>query len=348
MRQVTSSSPVPRISVVIATYNSGRTLKRCLTSLANQSYPQNKLELIIADGGSTDATLKIAHQFGARIINVPRDRQGAEYNKGYGLQFAQGEFLLCIDHDNILPHSNWLRKMLLPLLENDQVVAVEPWRYRYEKNLSLLDRYFALFGVNDPLPYYLGKADRMDYIHDTYNLIGQARQKNGYYLVKFDPKNPQHIPTLGANGFLIRKSFFLKSAHQPENYYHIDINVDLVKKGHNLYAFIKDDIIHLTNSRFFNFINRRRFFMQKYYFKDSSNRRYSVFDFKQDRSKLIIYVIYSLTFIKPTLDSLRGWLKIKDMAWFIHPWMCFFMTIIYMQTFVEGILIKKFNSNQHV
>jgi N4-(beta-N-acetylglucosaminyl)-L-asparaginase len=66
--------------------------------------------LIIADGGSTDKTLIIAANYGARIINIPRDKQGAEYNKGYGLQYATGKFILCIDHDNILPHKKWLEK----------------------------------------------------------------------------------------------------------------------------------------------------------------------------------------------------------------------------------------------
>lgn len=335
----------PLISVVIATYNSDRTLAQCLKSLKDQTYPANKIELLIADGGSTDNTLKIAKKYKAKIIKVPKDKQGAEYNKAYGLQYAKGEFLLCIDHDNVLPNINWLSKMLHPLIENPKIVAVEPLRYHYSKKFSLLDRYFALFGVNDPLPYYLGKADRMDYIHQNYNLLGNAIDKGDYYQVSFDQNQPQKIPTLGANGFLIRKKHFLKSKHKPGEYFHIDINVDLVSQGLTEYAFIKDSIIHLTNSKLFSFIKRRAFFMKKYYMDDFSARRYSVFSLKQDMVNLVLFVFISLTFIKPLFDSIKGFIKVKDVAWFVHPFMCFAMTVVYAQTFFYGMYQKLISKN---
>ncbi|MFH2021708.1 MAG: glycosyltransferase family 2 protein [Patescibacteria group bacterium] len=330
----------PLISVVIATYNSDRTLALCLRSLKTQKFPREKIELIIADGGSTDQTLLIAKQFQARVVKVPADKQGAEYNKAYGLQYAKGEYLLCIDHDNILPHSNWLTAMMYPFSQHKDLVAVEPLRYRYQPNLSLLDRYFALFGVNDPLPYYLGKADRMDYFHQKYNLLGQAQDKGEYYLVRFNQDQPQKIPTLGANGFLIKRKYFLKSRHQPGEYFHIDINVDLVAQGYNQYAFIKDDIIHLTNSEFINFVVRRAYFMNKYYLADFSKRRYRVFYLENDGIKLLLFIVYAITLIKPLLDSLRGYIKIKDKAWFLHPPMCLAMVVVYGQTFVIGMIRK--------
>ncbi|MFA6973582.1 MAG: glycosyltransferase family 2 protein [Parcubacteria group bacterium] len=334
----------PKISVVIATYNSERTLEKCLDSVRAQNYPQEMIELLIADGGSSDNSKKIALNHGAKIFDVPRDKQGAEYNKGYGLQYAEGDFILCIDHDNILPHKEWLNKMLQPLLDNPEAVASEPWRYHYDKNFSLLDRYFALFGVNDPLPYYLKKADRIDHMHSVYNLLGKATDKRDYYIVEFDSSNPRKIPTLGANGFLIRRSLFLKSNHSPEKYFHIDINVDLVSKGYNRYIFIKDDIIHLTNSKLFNFLKRRKRFVDQYYMNNFSVRRYSVFYPEEDKLGLALFIFYAITIVKPTLDSIKGWLKIRDFAWFVHPFMCLAIVYIYGTFILKNIflnLIKK-------
>lgn len=319
----------PKISVVIATFNSERVLERCLISLRGQSYPQDCIELIIADGGSTDRTKEIISKYNGRIINVPKDLQGAEFNKGYGLQYVTGDYILCIDYDNILPHKEWINKMLAPLLDDDKTVAVEPLRYHYDRSYSLLDRYFALFGVNDPVAYYLGKADKIDYIHNHYNLIGDSVDKGEYYSVNFDKKTPMNIPTLGANGFLIRKSIFEKSDHSPAKYLHIDINVDLVKQGYNRYAFIKDDIIHLTNNKFFNFISRRKMFMDKYYLQKTSERRYKLFDGEKDKIRLVVFVLYSVTIIKPLIDSCLGWLKVHDSAWFVHPFMCLAVVYIY-------------------
>lgn len=331
---------LPLISVVIATYNSDRTLEKCLSSLRNQDYSTGSIQLIIADGGSTDNTLKIAKKFNSKIINVPKEKQNAEYNKGYGIYYAKGEFILCIDHDNILPHQKWLKNMLRPLIDDKNIVAVEPLRYHYDPSFSLLDRYFALFGVNDPVPYYLGKADRMDYFHDKYNLLGTTIYNKDYYIVEFDQNRPHRIPTLGANGFLIRKSFFDKIKITPEKYFHIDINVDLIKLGFNKYAFIKDDIIHLTNNKILNFLKRRVQFVNQYDINSIKGRRYSVYypGDKKDKIKLVLFIFYSITFVKPTIDSIKGWLKIHDIAWFIHPFMCFFMVLIYGYTSIKKLL----------
>lgn len=46
-------SSVPTVSVVIPTLNAAGVLGPCLESIAAQDYPRDRLELIIADGGST-------------------------------------------------------------------------------------------------------------------------------------------------------------------------------------------------------------------------------------------------------------------------------------------------------
>jgi len=328
------SSSLPRISVIIATFNAERTLDQCLKSLTTQDYPQKLLQIIIVDGGSSDATLQIAYKYHTEIIHVPQEKQSAEYNKGCGAQYAKGEYILFIDYDNILPHSAWLSKMIQPHIQNPSIVAVEPLRYAYRKDHSLLDRYFALFGVNDPVPYYLHKADRLSYMYDKYNLLGKAQEKKDYFIVTFDPKNPTRIPTLGANGFLIKKKMFDLAKSSPEQYFHIDINVDLVKKGYNSYVFIKDEIIHLTNNKLINFLKRRKYFVEHYYIKEYQNRRYNVY-MDEDFWPLVLYIVYSLSLVKPIWDSLRGWIKVRDIAWFIHPLMCLAFLYIYSISIVK-------------
>jgi len=51
--------PTPLVSVIIPTLNSAKTLKDCLESIVAQDYPKDKIEIIIADGSSTDGTLEI-------------------------------------------------------------------------------------------------------------------------------------------------------------------------------------------------------------------------------------------------------------------------------------------------
>lgn len=318
---------LPTISVVVTTFNSERTIELCLKKLKEQNYPQEKVEVLVVDGGSEDKTLSIAKKYNTKIVNVPKHLQGAEYNKGVGVNKAKNEILLLLDHDNILPHKNWLRKMVKPFMEHKEIVGAEPLRFYYDRRMTLLDRYFALFGGSDPVPYYFGKNSHLSWAFDNYNLRGKAEDVGDYYLVKFSPGK---IPALGGNGAALRRKLLLKEAKaDPPNFFHIDVNVDLIGKGFNTYAIFKDSIKHMTNNKLIPFLRRRRYYIEKYHFEDQSRRRYSIYEPEKDRLKLIKYVLISATFIIPVFDAIRGFIKIRDVAWLIHPFMCFAMLIVY-------------------
>lgn len=318
---------LPTVSVVITTFNSQRTIRRCLSAVRKQNYPQKNIEILVVDGGSKDKTLEIAKRFGVRIISVPPEKQGAEYNKAVGVNSAANELLLLLDHDNILPHKRWLKKMVTPMIEHKEVVGVEPLRFHYDPKMTILDRYFALMGGSDPVPYYFGKNSHLSWAFDKYNLSGEAKDMGEYYLIKF---SPDKVPALGANGALVRRKLLLKEAKADlKHFFHIDVQVDLIRKGFNTYAMTKDTIIHLTNNRLFPFLMRRKYYIEKYHFQDSSLRRFSVYEPRKDRLNLIKYVLFSATIIVPLFDAIRGFTKIRDVAWFIHPLMCFGMLIVY-------------------
>jgi glycosyltransferase involved in cell wall biosynthesis len=315
------------VSIVMATFNSERTIAKALEAVRSQDYPQELIEIVIADGGSTDKTITIAKKYNVRIINVPKNLQNAEYNKGIGVNSARNEILLMLDSDNILPHKKWFRKMMVPFIENKEIVGVEPLRFHYDRKMNVLDRYFSLLGGNDPVAYYLHKDSHLSWAFDTYNLYGQSKDMGEYYLVKFSPGK---IPALGGNGAAIRRKLLLKEASaDPDHFFHIDVNVDLIRKGHNTYGIFKDSIIHLTNNNIIPFLTRRKYYIEKYHFEDMSKRRFSVYEPPKDTLNLVIYCIYSATFAKPLYDSVRGYMKVRDGAWFLHPVMCFAMLIIY-------------------
>ncbi len=233
----------PSITAVIPTLNSERTLRSCLESLSTQDYPQDYLEIIIVDGGSQDSTRQIAAAFGAVFIEEPGMKENPEARKAIGAARATNELILFVDSDNILPHKNWLKNMIEPLVNDREIIATQPLRYHYDKNLSLLNRYFSLFGVNDPIAYYFNKRDRLSWQEQDWRLFGSAEDKGRYFKVTF---RKDRLPTLGANGYLVRKDILFKARTNPEEFFHIDINYDLVVLGYNKYGIVKDDIIHLT------------------------------------------------------------------------------------------------------
>jgi glycosyltransferase involved in cell wall biosynthesis len=93
------STNVPFVSVVIPTYNSARTLRNCLKSIRNQSYPKTKIEIIVVDRFSTDGTPKIVKEFGAKLISAKVERSAA---RNIGAKVAEGDYILFLDSDMIL------------------------------------------------------------------------------------------------------------------------------------------------------------------------------------------------------------------------------------------------------
>jgi glycosyltransferase involved in cell wall biosynthesis len=310
----------PSLSVITVTLNCAEKLRECFTRLMAQDYPKELLELIVVDGGSDDRTKDVALQFGARFLEAGcRDNQ--EARRCVGLGYATKEIVLFLDSDNYLPENTWLRQMVEPF-EDEEIIATQPLRYLYEPQETLMNRYFALFGVNDPVAFYLKKADRLSYLFDAWNLKGTVvKETASYTKVKFGLSN---LATIGSNGFLTRKRVLDTLKLKPEEFFHIDIHVDLIRKGFCHHGIVKCGIIHSTGETFAKNITKRISYMRVHREGLKNMRRYKVFDSsdRQDVMNLGKFIFYTLTLVEPLYLSIKGYLKIKDRAWFIHPFVC--------------------------
>ncbi|GAB7021659.1 glycosyltransferase [Salidesulfovibrio brasiliensis] len=97
----------PRLSIIIPNYNYGRHFLRLARCLSCQTLGMDVVEIILVDDGSTDDSLQQAAHFEAispirfEVLAEPHDgRPGNVRNKG--LAEARGEFLLCLDPDDVL------------------------------------------------------------------------------------------------------------------------------------------------------------------------------------------------------------------------------------------------------
>ncbi|GJQ27690.1 MAG: hypothetical protein HBSAPP02_27220 [Phycisphaerae bacterium] len=86
----------PRLSVIIPTLNEAQLLADCITSIPTSP----EIEIIVADGGSTDGTVALARMLGATVVSVPSGR-AAQLNAGAAI--ARGELLLFLHADTRLP-----------------------------------------------------------------------------------------------------------------------------------------------------------------------------------------------------------------------------------------------------
>lgn len=321
----------PSVSFIICTFNSQATIKDCLKSIDNLDYPKDLIEVLIIDGKSKDKTVKIAKNYSfCKILSIKTD--GPEIATAIGYNKAENELLVNFPSDNVIPNSLWLQQMIEPFMRHSDVFASETLYYTYVKKDKPLNRYFALFGINDPLAFYFHKADRSNYFKKGWHLPIKADDCGNYYIASF---NVDNLPTVGANGYVVRKKIINLVSKNPHQFFHIDTALDLVKMGHKKIAFVKNSIWHKTGEKLFTFIKKRKRYAIILYFNKQNTRRYHLVDLKKDKVKLIIFILLSLTFIEPLYHSIRGYRKIPDIAWFLHPIICFLITIVYIDAWLS-------------
>jgi len=103
---------MPKISVVIITYNEELFIDKCLASIDGIAD-----EIVVVDSFSTDATEEICKKYNVRFIQHPFE--GYRDQKNYALQFASHNNVLSLDADEAL--SEELRESILAVKDN--------WKY---------------------------------------------------------------------------------------------------------------------------------------------------------------------------------------------------------------------------
>lgn len=98
----------PLISIIIPAYNIESLLSKCVSSVLAQTYPSDRLEIIIVDDGSTDETGAIADRFALENGNVScihESNMGSSAARNAGIGASHGEYIGFIDSDDYIDAS---------------------------------------------------------------------------------------------------------------------------------------------------------------------------------------------------------------------------------------------------
>ena len=92
-------SDKPLVSVIVPAYNAASYLEDCLASLVAQTYP--RLEIVVMDDASTDATPVIAQKYSSRVRLVRQPRNVGQFpNVNAGIALAAGELVAVFHADD--------------------------------------------------------------------------------------------------------------------------------------------------------------------------------------------------------------------------------------------------------
>lgn len=337
---------LPTISILTLTLNPNLNIfKKSFESIKNQAYPQNKIEHLIIDGGSRKDTINLAKKYGCRALIKKDYRENSEARRSFGVIAAKNDIILWLEADNILPDKNCLNELVNPFQADAKIISTFTLHFTYNRSMSLLDRYCALFGVSDPVVIYMNKAEKEPWFNANYTKGKVIKNTKNYDVVKFD-KNT--LPTVGDNGSAIRRDILLKAKITPDFYFHTDVFVDLINLGYNKFAVIKSTSIeNYIGDSLLNLVKRRSFYLQRDAApKSLKNRRYAIVNpsSSQDILRLSQFIIFSLSFVQPFYLSLKGFSKKKDFAWFLHPLVCLFFLIFYTKAYLSIIIKNHFQT----
>ena len=313
-----------KLSIVIPTLNSERTLSACLNAITVQDFPRSDYEIVIADAGSTDRTLDIARAIGVDVITTNALKTG-EAGKTAGIKAAHGELIALIDSDNILPDERWLRRLTAPF-SDPAIIAAEPIEYTVRREDPPLTRYFARLGMNDPICLFTGNYDRVSELTSRWTDLDVATEDRGDYLAL--TLTADALPTIGANGFVFRRTL-LDGANWEPYLFDIDILYErILRDGPVHVAKVKTGIVHLYCSRLADFSRKQRRRIRDFLFFAREKRRSYPWN-RQRRTGIVRFCLATVTVVPLVIQTLCGLIRSGDWAWGYHLPVCWLTLWIY-------------------
>lgn len=113
-----------KISVIVPVYNAEKYLKKCISSVMQQSH--KNWELILVDDGSADdspSMVDMAAYEDSRIIAIHQSNTGPGEARNRGIIEATGDYVVFIDSDDYINEDYF--KLLVPKAQNNDVVYID-------------------------------------------------------------------------------------------------------------------------------------------------------------------------------------------------------------------------------
>jgi glycosyltransferase involved in cell wall biosynthesis len=291
---------LPRITIIMPTLNAEAILENCLTSIARQTYPRAKVEIILADAHSTDGTRAIAARFGARVLDD--DGKNMEEGKRLALRHATGDYIVFVDADNEITHPDYLELAIQALAANPQALGVESYYLPSAKMSSFCAYLTALLHISDPIAWLMSANPK---------LVARQGETERWIL----PENSFAYP-LGANGFVFRRTD-LQSVQAGEKFQDTHIALFLMKNGQREWLRIRGrGVHHYYIQTLWRFVQKRR--RATVHFLRVQEEMPVNWMKEKPPVPLWLAAVYCVTFFGPLWHTLRGLIRDRDLRWLWH------------------------------
>lgn len=205
----------PFVTIVVVTKNEELYISDCLKSLFNLKYPQDRFEVIVIDGDSSDQTRQIAYKFPV-ILKI--DKTGLGHSRNLGLIESKGVYIASTDADCVVK-PDWLDNLVEEMEKApNNVIAVGGPNLVFE---------------NDP-----SFSKIVGYLQETFFSSGGAPQSYKISQKKFVFGIP-NCNVMYKREKLIEEGGFNENINMGED---AELNSRLTKRGY-VYLYIPDAIV---------------------------------------------------------------------------------------------------------
>jgi len=219
------------ISIIIPTHNRGEKLIRLINSIKKNTYPLNKIEVIVIDDASSDGTSEIIKKLYPDIKIIRNDIELFPSKcRNLGVKMSKGDFIFFVDDDVVL-HKDAIRELVTVLANYNKLGLVGPVIYYYESPTKVWCSGVRLFPPVFNPPYLIKKDKEWE---PTKSL-----------LIECDT-----IPSAFMTKRIIVKEVGLFDEEFPIGFEETDFALRIKKKGYKIAIYSKAKSFHdLPNER---------------------------------------------------------------------------------------------------
>lgn len=316
--------PVPlSFTFVLPALNaSGPLFQRALASIRAQDYPQESVEIVVADGGSSDDTREVAARFGARVIDNPNKL--AEWGVKEGIAVATGDVVVVFASDNELVGTDWLARVAR-LFDAEPELSAVFGRLVSGKDDPALNKYIELI-QSEPLNWFLNRN------LDRY-LGRHPPRSDGFALFEVDPARPL---VWGANGLAVRREHALPAWSRAGYVADVDAFHAMVRAGHSLVAYSPGQ--YCFHHQVATLGDLRRKWLRnagQHLVRQAPTRELDWVLVGGFRGRALLWAVYSLVPLVSAADALRRALRDRSVYWLYHPVASFLQSVTYAQALLS-------------
>ncbi len=135
-----------KVSVIVPVYNAEEYLRGCLDSILDQTIPQEEVEVLLINDGSTDLSVEICEEYCRLNENFrlfSKENEGLSATRNYGVKRAKGKYIAYLDSDDKYSKNTLENVCNFFDLHYDEIdeVSIPIVRYKNGKSLPLHFRY---------------------------------------------------------------------------------------------------------------------------------------------------------------------------------------------------------------